>query len=133
MFRCGLQDSTHAFWIDVDLQLAMLNFYTGDGRNQNRAHFLWLQVWPLYDKFSGIGKQGCLFGEVIRDLATQVGTNERYVAWVLRFKHLAPDMIEAILDGRQPIKWTTDTFIKARKFPYVWDVQRRQFGFTLRR
>ena len=61
-------------------------------------------------------------GEVksIRDLAEQVGTNERYVAWVLRLKHLATDMIEAILDGRQPPKWTTDTFIKAQKFPYHW-------------
>lgn len=65
----------------------------------------------------------------IRDLAKQVGTNERYVAWVLRLKHLAPDMIEAILDGHQPPEWTTDTFIKARKFPYDWDAQRRLFGF----
>ena len=68
----------------------------------------------------------------IRDLATQVGTNERYVAWILRLKHLAPDMIGAILDGRQPPEWTADTFIKARKFPYQWDEQRRQFGFTSR-
>jgi len=68
----------------------------------------------------------------IRDLVTQVGTNERYVAWVLRLKHLPPDMIEAILDGRQPKEWTADTFIEARKFSHDWNGQRRLFGFASR-
>ena len=65
----------------------------------------------------------------IHDLATQVGSNERYVSWVLRLKHLAPDMIEAILDGSQPPEWRADTFIKARRFPFDWNEQRRQFSF----
>ena len=68
----------------------------------------------------------------IRDLADQVGSNERYVSWVLRLKHLAPEMIEAILYGNQPPEWTLDTFIKARKFPCDWNEQRRQFGYTSR-
>ncbi len=41
------------------------------------------------------------FGTV-RDMATAEKVNETYVCRILRLTLLAPDLVEAILDGRQP-------------------------------
>lgn len=62
------------------------------------------------------------------DLATKARGNPSYIARVLRLTLLAPDIVEAILDGTQPKQLTLlDIF---RSLPADWNEQREQFGFT---
>ena len=52
--------------------------------------------------------------------------NESYVGRVLRLTLLAPDIIESILRGRQPVGWQLGGLMK--RFPVEWRAQRD--GFT---
>ena len=62
-----------------------------------------------------------------KSLAQPTGLTTRYVSKVFRFAFLAPDMVEAILDGRQPHDLT---FAKLYKhIPLNWVAQRTLFGF----
>ncbi len=58
----------------------------------------------------------------MRDLAKAEKINDSYLARVLRLTLLAPDIVEAILDGRQPAKLQVDVLLKP--LPLGWDVQR---------
>jgi site-specific DNA recombinase len=60
-------------------------------------------------------------------IANRLGLTERYVGRILECAFLAPDIVEAILDGRQP---TDLTFQKlTRQLPLSWVEQRQQLGF----
>jgi hypothetical protein len=63
----------------------------------------------------------------IRDLAKKQKISESYVHRIYRLTFLAPDIIEAILDGRQPRTLTLTDFLKP--FPIEWEAQRISFGF----
>ena len=65
----------------------------------------------------------------VRELAAQIGKDERYVARVLNFAFLAPKIIEAILDGRQPVEFTTDRLLKRIRLPLEWSEQAKVLGF----
>ncbi|WP_436643978.1 hypothetical protein [Microbaculum sp. FT89] len=58
----------------------------------------------------------------IAELADAENLNCSYVSRVLRLTLLAPDVIEAILDGRQPDKVTLKALILP--FPAEWERQR---------
>jgi site-specific DNA recombinase len=62
-----------------------------------------------------------------RAIAQKLGLNERYVGRVLECAFLAPDIVEAILDGRQPADLTFKKL--THRLPLSWIEQRRQFGF----
>jgi site-specific DNA recombinase len=68
-------------------------------------------------------------GEVSRrrSIAQRVGLNERYVGRVLECAFLAPDTVEAILDGRQPSDLTFGKL--THRLPLSWIDQRRELGF----
>jgi hypothetical protein len=53
--------------------------------------------------------------------------DERYVSQILECAFLAPDIVAAILDGRQPegLIWKKLT----RHVPMNWVEQRKRFGF----
>ena len=59
----------------------------------------------------------------IKDLAVSDKINSSYVSRVLRLTLLAPDIVEAILDGRQPDGMTLPALMKP--FPVEWSDQRR--------
>jgi site-specific DNA recombinase len=63
-----------------------------------------------------------------RSLAKQVGLTERYVGKVFQCAFLAPEIVEAILEGRQPQFLTFEKL--CRHIPLSWAEQRRQFGFA---
>lgn len=63
----------------------------------------------------------------IREIAATEKINESYVGRVLRLTLLAPDIVEAILSGRQPVDLQLDDLL--RKFPVEWLAQRETFGF----
>lgn len=62
------------------------------------------------------------------DLAAKIKVNESYMARVLRLSLLAPDIIEVLLDGRQPKQLTLLDLFKP--IPLDWNEQRIQYGFT---
>ncbi len=66
----------------------------------------------------------------IRELARSVCSDERRVTRTLRLVHLAPDITEAILDGRQPPDLTAKKLLKSGPLPIDWIEQRRRLGFA---
>ena len=58
----------------------------------------------------------------IREITNAEKINQTYVGRVLRLTPLAPDIVEAILGGRQPTKLKLDGLMK--RFPVLWAEQR---------
>jgi site-specific DNA recombinase len=63
----------------------------------------------------------------MRSLAQQAGLTERYVGKVFRCALLAPDIIESILEGRQPHDLNFEKL--CQHVPLSWAEQREHFGF----
>ena len=63
-----------------------------------------------------------------RQLAEKEKINASYLARILRLTLLAPDIVEAVLDGRQPKGLLLADLMKT--FPVEWDKQRTLFGFS---
>ncbi|MFN3890137.1 MAG: hypothetical protein ACK4MV_07045 [Beijerinckiaceae bacterium] len=59
----------------------------------------------------------------VTELAEAEKINQSYLCRVLRLTLLAPDIVEAILDGRQPPELQTDTLLGPT--PTEWPEQRR--------
>jgi hypothetical protein len=57
----------------------------------------------------------------VRDLAKAEAINESYLGRVLRLTLLAPKIIEAIVEGKQPVTLELDGLLK--HFPIEWDKQ----------
>jgi hypothetical protein len=57
----------------------------------------------------------------LRDLAKAEAINESYLGRVLRLTLLAPKIVEAILEGKQPASLELDDLLK--QFPVKWDKQ----------
>ena len=57
----------------------------------------------------------------VQDLAATEKINPSYLSRVLRLTLLAPDIVEAILDGRQPAGLQLDALLKP--FPAEWEWQ----------
>ena len=53
-----------------------------------------------------------------------------YISRMLRLTTLAPDIIEAILEGREPSGLSVDT-LAVEAIPDDWNAQRRKFGFPV--
>jgi hypothetical protein len=63
----------------------------------------------------------------ITDLAEQEGVTDAYVCRLLPLTCLAPDIVEAILDGRQPKGPRLAEMLG--NGPFGWDAQRETWGF----
>ncbi len=57
------------------------------------------------------------------------GYSKRHLAKLARLSWLAPDIISAIIDGRQPAALTGRRFLRASDIPLDWASQRAMFGF----
>ncbi len=66
----------------------------------------------------------------IRALALELGVDNSYVARLLRLSLLAPDIIEAILDGAEPGGLSLEKLYRA---PMEWEGQRQMLNLPLRR
>jgi hypothetical protein len=64
----------------------------------------------------------------LRSIAKSVGVSERHVSQVVRSAFLAPDLVEAVLQGRQPAQLTLRRIMK--NLPLDWNEQRRMFGLA---
>ena len=63
--------------------------------------------------------------QTVQDLAETEKINPSYIARVLRLTLLAPDIVEAILDGRQPAGLQLDNLLAP--FPVEWGAQKLAF------
>jgi hypothetical protein len=68
----------------------------------------------------------------VRAIARQENIHECDVSRNLRLAFLAPDIVEAILDGDQPVELTTETLRRLSCLPTDWESQRRLLGFVRR-
>jgi hypothetical protein len=71
-------------------------------------------------------------GEVhsVKDLAERHGVDKGDVSRILPLVFLAPDIVDAILEGRQPVELTVSRLKRLRILPVLWDDQRRLLGFA---
>jgi hypothetical protein len=69
----------------------------------------------------------------IFELSKQYGADPREVTRILPLAFLAPDIVEAILDGRQPVELTSTRLRRHRPIPLQWQQQRRLLGFAASR
>jgi hypothetical protein len=67
-------------------------------------------------------------GKPIAAIARSENVSERFIRARLTLALLAPDIVAAILDGRQPVTLTTELVIRT-SLPADWSEQRRILGF----
>jgi hypothetical protein len=62
------------------------------------------------------------------EVARRFSMSEPHVRRLLRFAYLAPDIVEAIVEGRQPRYLTVKLLL--RGIPLAWSNQRAVFGLN---
>ena len=63
-------------------------------------------------------------------LANQEGVSPSYFTRLIHLSYLAPDITQAILDGRQPSDLTADKLLAHSRLPLPWQDQRTLLGFA---
>ena len=84
-----------------------------------------------------IGARGRTWASALRrgeyagtaEIASTCDLSEAYVRRTLRLAFLAPDIVEAIAEGRQPRALTLQRLLGP--VPLAWAEQRRLFGFSM--
>ena len=62
-------------------------------------------------------------------VATIPATRLRHIERTARLAYLAPDIVRAVLDGRQPRQVTARRLVRLGSLPLAWGEQRRMLGF----
>jgi hypothetical protein len=62
-------------------------------------------------------------------LAQREGVSRSYFTRLVRLSYLAPDITQAILDGRQPSDLTAEKLLDHSRLPLAWHDQRTLLGF----
>jgi site-specific DNA recombinase len=73
-----------------------------------------------------VGSDGVPFAA----LPQREGVSRSYFTRVVRLSYLAPDIIQAILDGRQPRDLTAEKLLEHSRLPLAWHEQRATLGFA---
>jgi hypothetical protein len=73
-----------------------------------------------------VGSDGVPFAA----LTKREGVSRSYFTRLVRLSYLAPDITEAILDGRQPRDLTADKLLAHSRLPLGWHEQRTVLGFA---
>ena len=63
------------------------------------------------------------------EIASRLGINPSTMTRLLRLVWLAPDIAQAILDGRQPRTLIADRLMRGTPLPIEWNRQRAALGF----
>jgi len=66
----------------------------------------------------------------VADVAREEGLNKSHVSRLVRLAFLAPDIITAVLEGRQPVTLTANKLMADTRRPIDWAEQRRALGFS---
>ncbi|MGE0723517.1 MAG: hypothetical protein AB7O45_04035 [Alphaproteobacteria bacterium] len=62
----------------------------------------------------------------IAGIAAREGVTPSYVSRLLPLAFLSPEIVERILDGRQPVALTVEAMTRSAGVPSSWPQQRRQ-------
>jgi hypothetical protein len=62
--------------------------------------------------------------------AAEQGISQSYVTRLVRLAWLAPDIVAAVLDGRQPAAVTASRLMRDTRIPLDWQEQREALGFV---
>ena len=73
-----------------------------------------------------VGSAGAPFAA----LASREGVSPSYFTRLVRLSYLAPDILQAILDGRHPPDLRADKLLAHSRLPLAWHEQRAVLGFT---
>ena len=73
-----------------------------------------------------VGSDGVPFAA----LAKREGVSPSYFTRLVRLSYLAPDITQAILDGRQPPDLTAEKLLEHSRLPLAWHDQRTALGFA---
>jgi hypothetical protein len=66
------------------------------------------------------------------NIASAEGVSSAYIYTLLRLRWLAPSIVTAIVDGRQPDKFTASRLMRlSARLPTRWNEQRTLLGFSL--
>jgi hypothetical protein len=65
-------------------------------------------------------------------IAERVGVTDRYVSRIVDLAFLAPDVVEAVLNGEQAADVTVRSLTVVGSLPILWDDQRRTLGLEVR-
>ena len=65
----------------------------------------------------------------INDIALERGLAANEISRLLPLAFLAPDIVEAIIAGRQPLELTTSHLKRFESLPLDWEQQRNLLGF----
>jgi site-specific DNA recombinase len=68
-------------------------------------------------------------GIAFAELAQRERVSRSYFTRLVRLSYLAPDITQAILDGRQPPDLTPEKLLDHSRLPLAWDAQRIVLGF----
>jgi site-specific DNA recombinase len=79
-------------------------------------------------RFNGALAQG--EGISFAALARREGVGRSYFTRLVRLSYLAPDITQAILDGRQPPDLTAEKLLEHSRLPLAWHDQRIVLGFA---
>ena len=66
----------------------------------------------------------------LQQLAEAEQVSASYVTRLLRLCYLAPDIVTAIVEGRQPAALTATTLMRDTRLPLAWAAQRARLGFA---
>ncbi len=66
----------------------------------------------------------------MREIAARDGVHETEVSRTLTLAFISPDIVAAILAGRQPVELTAERLKRLQALPADWAGQRRLLGFT---
>jgi site-specific DNA recombinase len=69
-------------------------------------------------------------GASVADIAAADGSSPSRIGRYARLGLLAPDIVAAALEGRQPLSMTRTSLWEATSIPLDWESQRRLFGFA---
>ncbi len=66
----------------------------------------------------------------MRTIATREGVTDSSIKKQMPLAFLAPDIVQAIMEGTQPEHLTTHALMRHINIPLDWNAQRRLLGFT---
>ena len=69
-------------------------------------------------------------GSTLEDIASRETMGGPYAGRLIRLNHLAPDIVAAIPDGKQPADLTANKLMADPRLPLDWRAQRAVLGFT---
>ena len=96
----------------------------GVRRRARRRTARWSRRWPARSAGSGCWSSGEFV--TIAELAEREGIAAPYLTRTMRLSHLSPDLVELILEGRQPRHLTLE--VLRQPLPEDWSEQKRKFG-----